>query len=147
MRVDLSELTKDEELFQMAPMIDVVFLLLIYFMVSATLLKQEADLSIQLPGRVKQAQMLKMPDEQIIEIRADGKVILNSQTYDTPDSRDMPQLTTTLIKFKSMADDAQSKAMITIQSADNAKHQKIIDVLNACSSAQIVHVTFGLGSD
>ncbi len=37
-----------------APMIDVVFLLLIYFMVASTLEQQEADLSFQLPGTVEQ---------------------------------------------------------------------------------------------
>ena len=52
-----------------APMIDVVFLLLIYFMVSSTLERQEADLSFQLPGTVEQETPLDLPDEQIIEIR------------------------------------------------------------------------------
>ena len=32
---------------QIAPMIDCVFLMLIYFMVSATLQRQEADISFQ----------------------------------------------------------------------------------------------------
>ena len=41
-----------------APMIDVVFLLLIYFMVSATLQRQEADISFGLPGTVEQADPL-----------------------------------------------------------------------------------------
>ncbi len=34
---------------QIAPLIDVVFLLLIYFMVTASLIKKEADLSFMLP--------------------------------------------------------------------------------------------------
>ena len=38
-----------------APMIDVVFLLLIYFMVASTMEQQEADLSFQLPGTVEQS--------------------------------------------------------------------------------------------
>ena len=53
---------------QIAPMIDVVFLLLIYFMVSASLARQEADLSFQLPGSLIQSTPLDIPDEPIIVI-------------------------------------------------------------------------------
>ena len=35
---------------QMTPMIDCVFLLLIFFMVSSTFNRQEADISFSLPG-------------------------------------------------------------------------------------------------
>ena len=49
-----------------APMIDVAFLLLLYFMVSATLQKQEADISFSLPGRIQQDEAIEMPDEQIV---------------------------------------------------------------------------------
>jgi biopolymer transport protein ExbD len=82
--------SKEDEDFQMAPIIDCVFLLLIYFMLTTTLLKTEADLGIQLPGTVRQAVALKMPDEQIIEIHPDGGVILNGLAFDTPGSREMP---------------------------------------------------------
>ena len=64
---------EDEE-FQMAPMIDIVFLLLIYFMVTTTIIKQEADLGMQLPGQVQQSTAVVMPDEQIIEVLADGSL-------------------------------------------------------------------------
>ena len=38
-----------------APMIDVVFLLLLYYLVTSTLEKQEADISFQLPGVVERS--------------------------------------------------------------------------------------------
>ena len=51
-----------------APLIDAVFLLLIYFMVTSSLEKQEADISFELPGTVEQEEPLELPDEQVIEI-------------------------------------------------------------------------------
>ena len=37
---------------QIAPLIDVVFLLLIYFMVTASLIKKEGDISFLLPANI-----------------------------------------------------------------------------------------------
>lgn len=136
---------EDEEM-QMAPIIDCVFLLLIYFMLTTTLLKTEADLGIQLPGTVKQLVTLKMPDEQILEVQADGQVVLNGMPFDPPDSRDMPLLTQTLIRFRQAADAANVGAFVTIQAADEVAHQRVVDVLNACAAAKITNVTFGVGS-
>ncbi len=70
MKMSLEDLLgnpQDSE-FQMAPLIDCVFLLMVYFLMTTELTKSEADLGIQLPGLVKQFQVVKMPDEQIIEI-------------------------------------------------------------------------------
>ena len=79
-----------------APMIDVVFLLLIYFMVSSTLEQQEADLSFQLPGTVEQTEPLDLPDEQIIEIRPDGQVVVNDYPYDDPGASQLNELASML---------------------------------------------------
>lgn len=147
MKLDILNLTgqsSDDEEFQMAPMIDIVFLLLIYFMVTTTLLKQEADLGMQLPGKVQQREPVKMPDEQIIEVRADGRIILNGQVFDAVDSREMPELTATLTRFKQSSDLTGTPAMITIQADNDSVHQRAIDVMNACAAAGIRSVSFGL---
>ena len=48
--MNLSRHTEDAKMeLQIAPLIDVVFLLLIYFMVTASLIKKEADISFILP--------------------------------------------------------------------------------------------------
>ena len=135
---------QDEE-FQMAPLIDCVFLLLVYFIMTTTLLKVEADLGVQLPGLVKQGATVKMPYEQVREILADGRVLLNAQTDDSVNSRDMPDLTTTLIRFRQACELSNNPAMVTIQADDKTQHQRVIDVLNACASANLKQVTFGMG--
>ena len=67
-----------------APMIDVVFLLLLYFMVSTTLKKQEADISFSLPGRIQQGEAIEMPDEQVVQILANGQALVNDYPHDSP---------------------------------------------------------------
>jgi biopolymer transport protein ExbD len=54
---------------QMGPMIDMVFLLLVFFMVTAKPLKPEADINIGLPGTAEQDEPLELPDEQKVVIQ------------------------------------------------------------------------------
>ncbi len=127
---------------QMGPMIDMVFLLLVFFMVSAKPIKQESDINIGLPGTVAQEETLDIPDEQRIRIESDGRVLLNEQPMDTPANADLPALVATLKRFKESADANKSEALVTIDSDDAAHHQRIVAVLNACAQAGITGVTF-----
>jgi len=130
-----------------APMIDCVFLLLIYFMVAATLQKQEADISFQLPGVVEQEEALEMPDEQIIEINDEGQVIVNDYTYDSPQSKRFTELAAMLSRFKQTSDANQTEALVTIAPANGANHQTIVKVMDAISVAGIKGVNFTLGDE
>ena len=130
---------------QIAPLIDVVFLLLIYFMVTSTLKKPEADLGITLPGVLSQSKAVRMPDEQIIEVMADGQVLLNGKDFGQNGSKELNQLAVTLIRYRKASDATGNKALITIQGEDDAIHERIIDVMNACRGAGIKNVTFGMG--
>ncbi|HMP91069.1 MAG TPA: biopolymer transporter ExbD [Kiritimatiellia bacterium] len=147
MKIKLSNLVTANEgdEMQMAPLIDVVFLLLIFFMVTSSLQKFETDLGIRLPGRIQQSEQLVMPDEQIVEILPDGRVMLNNQFYDAPESREMPQLTMTLKRFKQASDLANVRALLTIQASGRSEHQRLMDVLNAAAGADIAFVSIGLG--
>jgi biopolymer transport protein ExbD len=139
-----------------------VFLLLIYFMVTASLIKSEGDLGIKLPGVVEQSVSVDMPDEQIIEIRESGSVILNGKEYDpmpanwTPEAyqkrppdkddpvpaRALAELTETLMRYNQASKLTKNEAMVTLWAADGAKHQWVVDVMNACAEAGIENVTF-----
>ena len=130
-----------------APMIDVVFLPLIYFMVSSTLSRQEADLSFQLPGAAEQAEPLDMPDEQIIEIRANGQVVVNEYCYDQPGDLYLAELTALLTRFRQASDANRVPASVTLAPADSVSHGQIVKVMDACSTAGIEAVNFALGDD
>ncbi len=131
----------------MTPMIDCVFLLLVFFMVGTTLHKQEADISFQLPGQAEQSESVEIPDEQIIEIYDDGTVMLNDMKYDSPEDSELPELIETLKRFKATADANKIESMITIAPGGRVKQQRVVDVLNACSEAKIKNVTFAVDEE
>ena len=131
--------------FQIAPMIDVIFILILFFMCSAGAVKTEMFLSTTLPGRAVAGKAIKIPDEQIIEIHANGNVILNGRVFDTSQSHDMPQLTLTLRRFMESSRNNKTEAMVTISPQPEAPYQRIIDVLDACAAAKIKIVTFSMG--
>lgn len=143
MKAWLDELINEKVGLQIAPLIDCVFLLLIYFMVSSSLKRSEADLSLTLPGQVAQSMELKMLDEQIIEIFADGAIVLNEKTYAASFQANLTQLEYTLTRYREASRMANTMAMITIIAADESIHERVIDVLNACAGAGITNVTFG----
>jgi len=130
-----------------APMIDVVFLLLIYFMVASTLEQQEADLSFQLPGSVEQDEPLDLPDEQIIAIREDGQVMVNDYPYDSPELERYQELAAMLTRFREASTANKVEAIVTISPAESVPHAQIVRVMDACSLAGIEAVNFALGDD
>jgi biopolymer transport protein ExbD len=122
---------------QMGPMIDMVFLLLVFFMVSAKPITPESDIPMGLPGQVSQEEAVDIPDEARIIIEPDGQVVINEQQLDTP----------VLIRFKKSADNAKADALVTIAPHDTVPHQRLIDVLNACAEAGITGVTLAGATD
>ena len=126
----------------MGPMIDMVFLLLVFFMVTAKPIKQESDLGFGLPGAVAQDEPIDIPDEQRLIIRGDLQVVLNDLEIDAPESSDLPELFATLERFRQAAELSGSKAMLTIAPAKEVPHQRVVDVLNVCGRAQLTDVTF-----
>jgi biopolymer transport protein ExbD len=126
----------------MSPMIDMVFLLLVFFLVTAKPIKPEADVGLSLPGTVAQEEVLVLPDEQRVLIRADGQVLLNDLPLDTPQSADLPRLFATLKRFKESTEANRAEALLTIDAEDAVLHQRIVDVMNTCARAGITGVTF-----
>ena len=138
----LSHSQIEDPVLNVSSLIDMVFLLLVYFMVTASLVKSEGDLSLELPGVVQQAVAVDMPDEQIIEVRENGRIYLNGSEYGTPDKNEIPDLVLTLTRYNQACTAAKNKALITIWAAGESKHQRIIDVMNACADAGIKNITF-----
>lgn len=127
---------------QIAPMIDVCFLLLFFYILTSKPVKQEADMSMSLPGTVSQDQALEIPDEQRVTIQDNGQIILNDLPVDAPETKDLRTLTATLQRFKESCAANKSEPMVTVDVSDNATHQRVVDVLNVCARVGINGVTF-----
>jgi biopolymer transport protein ExbD len=116
--------------FQIAPMIDVVFVIMLFFMVMAGAVKVEREINSQLPGNAETSTATDFVDEQIIGISETGEVTLNDEPFDSPASTELPQLKATLLRIKQNADNAHAPCTVTI------------DVLDALAVAKIESVTF-----
>ncbi|MBJ7391376.1 MAG: biopolymer transporter ExbD [Chthoniobacterales bacterium] len=132
---------------QMGPMIDLVFLLLVFFMVTAKPIKQESDISLGLPGTVAAEEAVDLPDEQRIRIEDDGSIVLNDSVLASAADTNLKELVAILQRFKESSEANKSEALVTLDAADGTNHQRIVDVLNACARADITGVTFSDSAD
>ena len=128
--------------FQIAPMIDVVFVVLVFFMSLTAAIKVEAELNTKLPGNATTTASVDFPDEQTIGIEATGQVLLNEAPFDTVNDPELPTLTDTLKRLKQNAANAKTTLLVTISSDPKAPYYRTIDVLNALAAAAIDNVTF-----
>ena len=140
MRINKKETGKIS--FPISSMIDCTFLLLIYFMSACSLNKTEGDLGFSLPGEGRETEAVVMPDEQVIEVDEEGAVVLNGQTLVRAKSRELTELTDTLMRFQAASRGAKIPALISISAADEALHERIALVLDCCHKAGLTNVTF-----
>lgn len=133
--------------FQIAPMIDVVFVIMLFFMVMAGQVRVERELNSQLPGAAETSNSVDFVDEQIITIAENGEVSLNDEAMDSPASHDLPQLANTLLRLKQNADAAKTPALVTIISEEQAKYSRTIEVLDALAVARIESVSFTVSEE
>ena len=126
---------------QLAPMADIGFLLMCFFLISSRPPRYEADLSMTLPGSVSDEVSVEIPEEIRIGILANGGVEVNEEIIGIAGDRELKPLVNLLVKFKESADLNQSKALVTVDAVNDSTHQRIVDVLNACGQAGIRGVT------
>lgn len=133
--------------FQIAPMIDVVFVIMLYFMVMAGAVQKENSHNTKLPGTEESTSGEDIPDEVSINIDEDGQVSINDEPVDSPgELSPLPDLMGNLNQLKITSDAAKAKILVTIYAAENAKYQRIIDVLDVLGQVKIENVTFQAGS-
>ena len=133
--------------FQIAPMIDVVFVIMLFFMVMAGAVKVERELNTKLPGTAETSGPTDFVDEIIINIAENGEVLLNDEPMDTPASKEMTQLRGTLLRLKQGSDAAKAPTLVTVVSEPDAKYSRTVDVLDALAVAQIENVTFTVSDE
>jgi biopolymer transport protein ExbD len=143
--------------FQIAPMVDVVFVIMLFFMVLAGAVKVENAHNTKLPGTVTTATDTPTPDEIAIRIEDDGQVYLNDDPLDTPENKSLPELEGNLYQLRKSSDASKSEMLVTIYANELAKYERIIDALDALSRAnadrpgdpiptKITNVTFQAGA-
>jgi biopolymer transport protein ExbD len=143
--------------FQIAPMVDVVFVIMLFFMVLAGAVKTENVHNTKLPGTITTTTDTPMPDEIAIRIEDDGQIYFNDDPLDTPESKSLTDLETNLYQLRKSSDASKSEVLVTIYANELARYERIIDTLDALSRAnadrpgdpiasKITNVTFQAGA-
>lgn len=134
-----------EDRIDLTPMIDIVFLLLIYFMVTTSIVKEEADLGVTLPSSLAAPPDTPLPEQHYIDILVDGTTLLNGMPSDNPGNPDLPNLRRTLQGLKLSSDRAGLKTIVVIQPDPETYQQSVINVLNVLKAVGIRSISFGEG--
>ncbi|MDV6033325.1 biopolymer transporter ExbD [Stieleria sp.] len=69
----------DDVTINLTPMIDVVFLLVIFFMVGTKFSESESRIDVSVPSVGPMHAISRVPDERVVELTADGNVLLDGQ--------------------------------------------------------------------
>jgi biopolymer transport protein ExbD len=136
--------TEGEPTFDLSSLIDVSFLLLIYFLVTSTLQPKEADLGLTLGGT------LPLPDRDYIsepfrvDIDPAGSVLVSRMITDPATAgRDLPGLKDRLRVYIASQKILSEEPVVQIMVADEVRSQRFIDVLNCVAGEKVEQVTFG----
>ena len=124
--------------FQIAPMVDVVFVLMLFFMASAGMQVVEKELSINLPSGASASNSATPPTPIVVTIGADGTVQVNGDALDPPTSPDLPLTRDHLKELMSFG----TADPVIIQPAPDARQERIVNVLNAAAAAGVKNLSF-----
>ena len=123
--------------FQIAPMVDVVFVLMLFFMACAGSQIVEKELNINLPAGTASGDTKVTPI--VIDISGEGLVSMNNQSYGQPNEKNLTALKDWL---KNAIETFGDKDPVIIRPSPDAKHERIIDVLNAAAGAGVKNLSF-----
>jgi biopolymer transport protein ExbD len=124
--------------FQIAPMVDVVFVLMLFFMASAGVQVVEKELAMNLPsGAGKPSDVPTTPI--IVDISGDGQVSVNDEAYGNKDDKNLQRLrdffTHSIAQFG-------DKDPVIVRPSPETTHERVMDVLNAAAASHVKNLTF-----
>jgi len=130
--MNLRKFTREEPDINLTPLIDVVFLLLIFFMVSTTFTR-ESQISIDLPESSTEA---VEPDETSIEVTIDdqGRYYVNQQLV-------VNKKFETLKQALRLAIGDIEKPSLIINADAKSTHQSVVTAMDAARQLGIVHLS------
>lgn len=136
--------------FQMAPMIDIIFVIMLFYMVRAGELKMERQLNMTLPSRQTEAatKPLDQPfEELLLTVDEEGVVYLNDNEVGAPEDAKLESLAALLASIRQNASDSGVKVLATLKTEDATPYQRVMAVMNALAKAKISNLTFTVGED
>lgn len=126
---------------QIAPMVNLMFVLLAAFTITAGQKIVEAELGVKVPGQAKatSAQENVAAPPVTLGITRNKTIVFNGNPIGDPDDKDLQQLRAQLTRLVEIYNDQS----VIIRPSDQTPHERVIDVLNACSAAKVSKLSFG----
>jgi biopolymer transport protein ExbD len=115
-----------------APMVDVVFLLLIFFLVTWNFARYETELDVKVPTAREGKETRRSVGEVILNVKKDGTIVLNR--------REMSHeaLEAALTRIAGLYPDQA----VILRGDQDVNYRHVVEVLDVCRAANIWNVAF-----
>ncbi len=117
---------------QLAPLVDVLLLLLIFFLLTWNAARNENELDVKVPKASAAKEKSAPVGDVVVNVKADGNVVVNRRTLTAAELTDL---------LKSLVQLNTEQAVI-IRGDEAGAYKNIISVLNICTEAGITNVAF-----
>ena len=117
---------------QLAPLVDVLILLLIFFLLTWNAARNENELDVKLPTSTAAKESTAPLGPVIVNVKADGNVVVNRRTLTEPELAEM---------LRGMVQLDREQAVV-IRGDEAGAYRNIVNVLNVCSEAGVTNVAF-----
>ncbi len=114
----------------LTPMLDVVFIMLIFFIVTASFVK-EAGFDVNRPPQSQQPPKNEEIKNILVQVAADGQLYVNRRPVDAG------ALTANIKRLHAES----PKGAVVIQAEDNSKNERLITVMDAARKAGVYNVS------
>jgi biopolymer transport protein ExbD len=117
---------------QLAPLVDVLMLLLIFFLLTWNAARNENELDIKVPKATAAKEKAAPPGDVVVNVKSDGTVVVNRRTMSGPELSNLLQ---SLVKL-------YPDQTVVIRGDEAGAYKNVVNVLNICSEAGITNVAF-----
>lgn len=118
--------------FQIAPMVDILLVLLCFFIVTWSFARKEMELDVKVPAAQNGKEPVSAVNQTVLNVKKDGTVIWNRKPV---------PLAELLPRLQELARINPDYAII-LRGDENAAYKAIVNVLDTCRSAGIWNVAF-----
>jgi biopolymer transport protein ExbD len=118
--------------FQIAPMVDILLVLLCFFVITWSMARKENDLEVRVPSAQEGKESNAVINQTVLNVREDGTVIWEGKQVDR--SRLLERLKELASLYPDYA--------IVLRGDVKTDYEKIVEVLDICRQAGIWNVAF-----
>ncbi len=117
---------------QLAPLVDVLLLLLIFFLLTWNAARNENELDVKVPKASSAKEKSAPIGDVVVNVKADGNVVVNRRTLT---GADLGELLRKLVQL-------DAEQAVVIRGDETGAYKNVVGVLNICSEAGVTNVAF-----